>query len=117
MSQGTRPLDKNPSPYQDGKAPDTSQAPLTPASPTNGPIVVLHCPSNSERHGRPSECTRQCPDSVARLTHGVPWFCVPPSRRVCHLTSDSTRNSSRCLPHGTGHHPEPTRGTAMYGRS
>lgn len=51
----------------------------------SGPELCPNCPPSPRGWSGSSVCTGfvGAPDSTARLTRGVPWFCVPPSRRVC----------------------------------
>ena len=48
------------------------------ACPCPWSIAPPSPPGSGSLHGPQGECT-----SATRLTQGVPWLCVPPSRRVC----------------------------------
>jgi hypothetical protein len=46
-------------------------------------LNLTHCSSLFTRAGGPLEVAASRALSAARLTQGVPWLCVPPSREVC----------------------------------
>ena len=60
------------------RLPPRSCVALLGACPCPWSIAPPSPPGSGSLHGPQGECT-----SATRLTQGVPWFCVPPSRRVC----------------------------------
>ena len=52
---------------------------------------------STEQSGKPTNRSPRSPasDSAARLTRGVPWLCVPFSRRVCHFVGITNSECQR----------------------